>query len=554
MNATIVELSSSISEQYYNFINEFVDSDFEDEKALGKFYTNIDVAEKMISEVLSHLHAPSTTSVIKVIDPFCGDGRLIEIFLQQASQVSSLAKCEFELTLWDIDANALQNAAQSIEKTADALNMNVDICAQNGDAYVVFEKKVSGFDVCVTNPPWCLLKPQKLFNSRCSADEIEDYKNAISLYDDYMRSKFAISQPTKKFGRWGTNLARCGVEVAIRLLNSTGICGFVSPASLFNDQVSVPLRKWLFEEHKIYSLSYFPAELKLFGLADVSSVTAVVGGGVTDSSFITRTYSADFQATERELGESRYNYISRHDYALPLEIGFDSLEIQASFDAFPSVQEYCISNGLQFTRELDETRVSEKLASKGKTVFAKGYMIDRYSFSPDDMYLNEDIVTPPESTRHSKIVWRDVSRSSQKRRLKGTILGPGHIAGNSLGIIYSEQDKTCELKYLLGIMNSMVFELQARSRIVSNHVPAGIIKQIRIPAFSKESKLLKAVDTALIHPESEWAIEPIVATLYGLTKEQFKVIAQNFTLTAEEKHLLSDAIEETFSDMDIKRI
>lgn len=88
--------------------------------------------------------------------------------------------------------------------------------------YHVFEVEGT-FDVCVTNPPWGLLKPLKLFNSRCSEEELETYKASIAGYDDYMRQEYLVSQPTSKFGRWGTNLGRCGLEVALRLISPTGV-------------------------------------------------------------------------------------------------------------------------------------------------------------------------------------------------------------------------------------------------------------------------------------------------------------------------------------------
>ncbi|MDR1549518.1 MAG: hypothetical protein LBT06_13155 [Hungatella sp.] len=126
-------------------------------------------------------------------------------------------------------------------------------------AGVAYFDVVGEFDICVTNPPWGLLKPQKLFNTRCSESELNEYKTSIVMYDDYMKQEFSISLPTSKFGKWGTNLGRCGLEVALRLVPSSGVCGFVSPASLFNDQVSVPFRKWIFENYCINSVAYFPA-------------------------------------------------------------------------------------------------------------------------------------------------------------------------------------------------------------------------------------------------------------------------------------------------------
>lgn len=39
-----IKTPHEISEDYYQFVNKFTQSDFEDEKLLGKFYTNYDIA------------------------------------------------------------------------------------------------------------------------------------------------------------------------------------------------------------------------------------------------------------------------------------------------------------------------------------------------------------------------------------------------------------------------------------------------------------------------------------------------------------------------------
>ena len=94
-------------------------------------------------------------------------------------------------------------------------------------------------------------------------------------------------------------------------------------------------------------------------------------------------------------------------------------------------------------------------------------MVDRYSFVGDGLFLNENIVQAPDSTNMYKIVWRDVSRDSQVRRIKATLLPPGYICGNSLGVIYGKEDALPYMKMLLAIMNSLIYEFQARSLLVA---------------------------------------------------------------------------------------
>ena len=193
-------------------------------------------------------------------------------------------------------------------------------------------------------------------------------------------------------------------------------------------------------------------------------------------------------------------------------------------EQLPSTDEFWAATGLSFTRELDETRVKEKLLPTGRIEFAKGYMVDRYSFTSDHLFLNEEIVVPPTSSFTSKIVWRDVSRDSQVRRIKATLLTSGFICGNSLGVVYGDEATLSSLKMLLAIMNSMIFEYQARSMLVSNHVSAGIVKQIRVPRPCVDMNIVELVDKQLAGQDVEDSIELAVAHLYNLSVNEYEII------------------------------
>ena len=524
-----------LSKEYYQFVDGFTQTSFEDEKLLGKFYTDFKTAENMMRVLSRHYRFDKFSSEIRIIDPFCGDGRLIISLLSELRDSGKLSSNRLFISIWDIDANAVETAKGDITQFCESAGLKYELDARQADAFVEYYAVRGKYDICVTNPPWSLLKPQKLFSKSNSEEAMVGYRNAIEQYDSYMKEAFVISQPSSKFGKWGTNLARCGTEVALRLIKSSGFCGIVSPASLLNDQVSSRLRSWIFENYKVINVSYYPAELKLYGSADISSITIVVKGGETDQSLSVRIYSDKDAYKEKKIEKAVFEYIKRTGFCIPLKTGIEAIPIMMYLEQLPSTDEFCDTTGLSFTRELDETRVKEKLLPTGKIEFAKGYMVDRYSFTSDQLFLNEEMVIPPPSSFMSKVVWRDVSRDSQVRRIKATLLPPGFICGNSLGVVYGDEAALLSLKMLLAIMNSMIFEYQARSMLVSNHVSAGIVKQIRVPRPSVDMNIIELVDKQLAGQDVEDAIELAVAHLYNLSADEYEIIVDSFKLDQEKR-------------------
>jgi Alw26I/Eco31I/Esp3I family type II restriction m6 adenine DNA methyltransferase len=525
------EFGNKISAEYYSFLRKYTKTTYQDTKLLGKYYTDFSVADDIVNTIDLQIINKNDYADIKIIDPFCGDGRLVLLLLKKMVNSGKILQwSKILITLWEIDSNALKIAEKSILEYCQANSINYEINLRNCDAFVEYRNFESQYDICITNPPWCLLKPQKTIDS-C---DVKIYRNILEQYDMYIKEILPMSQPSSKFGKWGTNLARCGIEVALRLINEKGICGIVSPASLFNDQVSVKLRKWIFNKFNILKLCYYPAELKLYGKADIASVTAIFKRGLQNKRIPIHTYDNFKKCTEEFLGTSELKFIQNHNYAIPLKTGIDSIEVMIKLERLPSVKDYCERVGLSFTRELDETRIKEKLTSNGNFKFVKGYMVDRYIFKDDNLYLNEELVSIPTTANLYKLVWRDVSRDSQVRRIKAMILPPGYVCGNSLGVIVGSKEQLPYMKTLLAVMNSIIFEYQARSMLVSNHVSVGIIKKIKLPSFTINYKLVDLVNCQLKGENEKQEIELLVTKLYGVSVEEYKRVLRIFKFSKDE--------------------
>ena len=63
---------------------------------------------------------------------------------------------------------------------------------------------------------------------------------------------------------------------------------------------------------------------------------------------------------------------------------------------------------------------------------------------------------------------------------------------------------------------------------MSNHVSAGIVKQIRVPQPCVDTNIVELVDKQLHGEDVEEAIELAIAQLYGLPADEYKTVIDSF--------------------------
>ena len=100
-------------------------------------------------------------TMIRVIDPFAGDGRLVR-WLIEVYSISITPNVNWEVTLWDVNQDGLITAEKEFQnlKSSDRVSLKIS----QGDAFVKAinddgEAYLNQFDVVITNPPWEVIKP-----------------------------------------------------------------------------------------------------------------------------------------------------------------------------------------------------------------------------------------------------------------------------------------------------------------------------------------------------------------------------------------------------------
>jgi Alw26I/Eco31I/Esp3I family type II restriction m6 adenine DNA methyltransferase len=505
-------------------------------RAAGRFYTPERVARCMIPKIVGLLGECRTH--LRLLDPFCGDGRLIEWLLEGARE--PLSKATIEAHLWDYDEGAVTVAFQRVANAASRLGLTVEVFVHVGDTFRRAPESFGLYDVVFTNPPWEMLKPDRRETDLLGTQSVT-YIGALRDQDNFLVSQYPLSQPSLKFSGWGTNLARVGTEVSLRLTVANGVCAVVSPASLFADQVSASLRKWMFEENRFDSISLFPAESKLFAGVDqpVAAFVACAQARHPVQPVVAR-HSADGRIVTESVVRLDNCTAERLDHRLPLHADDATqrlFQYLADFPRFVDL-EHDGSSGLWAGREVDETNFASYLCEHGKYRFIKGRLVDRYVLERSPYgFVGKDGPRIPKSADHTRIVWRDVSRPTQRRRLIATVAPPRTVAGNSLNLCYFRDDDNVRLKALLAVVNSYVFEFQVRTNLATAHVSLGAVRKGHVPDLfsSRVTRRLSALSERCLRGE-EGAMdltEVSVAKAYGLSKNEFEQVLVSFPKVEE---------------------
>ena len=332
------------------------------------------------------------------------------------------------------------------------------------------------------------------------------------------------------------NLARCGVELALRLTAPNGLCGFVSPASLLADQMSERLRHWVFREHQVHDIAYYAAEARLFEKVDQPSITLVASGGRRDDELPSLSvYDRNLERRSLKLSPADWRGIEENGYILPLQFGLSLVQLQKRWKHLPRVAdlEKESAGALWAGRELDETGHQGFLGKTGNYLFVKGRMIQRFKVEEaPSQYVKIDGPKVPRSADYHRLVWRDVARPNQKRRMHATIIPPDWVTGNSLNVAYFRDENIARLKALLGVFNSLVFEAQIRAYLATGHVSLGSVRQVRIPDLYDSTvvkRLFRLVDRCLAGDSTALVtLEVRVARLYGLTRDDLGLLLSSF--------------------------
>jgi Alw26I/Eco31I/Esp3I family type II restriction m6 adenine DNA methyltransferase len=516
-----------------------------EQRAAGRFYTARPIADHLVGAVQPYLaEASRERSELRLVDPFCGDGRLIAWMFE--ALCAPLRSQSWNVELWDIDPEAVLVAAENVRAAASRLGIRAITTTRVVDAFRIGPDHLAQFDLVLTNPPWELLKPDSRELARLPLEARQEYVSALRSQDSFLAQQFPRSQPKRKFAGWGTNLARAGVDLSVQLAAHGGLAAIVSPPSIFADDNSLQLREWLFSQNALLDAAYFPAEMKLFRGADVTASTLLIKRArhTTYEAKLSSYFQSINSPTTRAVDLCVEN-LRKNSFLIPISLDPAATETLSLFKGFPSFGdlETDETEGLWAGREVDETRIRDWFRQSGAP-FLKGRAVGRYSQpSPPPERLSITRYRGLPSIEFERIAWRDVSRPNQKRRVQATVIPRDWVTGNSLHVAYFRNRDNERLHALLAVVNSLAFEFQARARLATGHISLSVVRQVRLPSLAKRSlvtslsklaeRCLRADSAALVEAEVR------VAQAYDLSRNSFSHLLEMFPkLSAREKEAM----------------
>lgn len=330
-----------------------------------------------------------------------------------------------------------------------------------------------------------------------------------------------------------------------------GVLGIVLPATILADQASATMRRSALRRTRLVDIAAYPSEARLFARTDQPVVAATFIAEAREGLGATvRLFNADRSLKARRALTMSGVALAAQQYSLSVGFGAEASDLLTILSQLPrfSDLEGSNSNSLWAGRELDETRIQAKIQSGMRYPFIKGRMVRRHQVvAIPEGSVRSVLAEKFYSIAFERVVWRDVARASQKRRMIGAIIPAGWVAGNSLHVAHFRNGSPEQLRALHAVLSSFVMEFQVRSRLSTGHMSLGAVRVAHVPDMSRSVVRTLAVEAQaalMAGKEAAPSLEVAVARAYGLGRDAMAAIVDQFPKVdgAERAAVLDSAL------------
>ena len=419
-----------------------------------------------------------------------------------------------------------------------------------------------GFDLCVGNPPWNILKPvEKEFFAqydprltKYGVDKKEarqiiikllkqedirelwyEYNHSIRLAGTYFRSEEYRYQSDQIQGvnsirtvSGDLNLYKLFLERIYCLTKPAGYCGVIIPSGFHTDAGTKGLRRLLFENNEVREIYSFENRRGIFPSIHKSFKFDLL---IFRKTGRTTSFSAAFMLHDPSILKK----ISKAAISIDWEVikrlspsSWSVLEFKTQKDIHlankmykhPSLRtEINGSWKVRFTREFDISLDSNLFNTdhQGLIIF-EGKMIEQYThqFKKPRYWIKRVNVISKFGSQYQdcseyRLGFRAVAASTNRRTMIASIIPRNVCCGNSLIVtkIFDPENKRrlieeSDLLYLCAVFNSFVFDYLLRLKVTTN-LNMFFIYDMPVPRLPKHDDIYKEIvrNVANLFPEFE---------------------------------------------------
>mgnify|MGYP004714585477 CR=1 FL=1 len=393
----------------------------------------------------------------------------------------------------------------------------------------------NGFDIVIGNPPYVVYEG----NHKGELDSIKK------------QAEFKIALGGK------LNAYKLFLAKAINTLTSkNGIITLIFQNSFLADKQAENLRKYIFSNSEFITIDSFPErdnkKKRVFESAKMSVCIVFIRNCFSDSLFYINFWN-DKDKTSGICTAFTPNDIKMIDSS-SMTIPRIKKEFKELIIKIKNLKEVIKVKCYQGELNMTVHRPYFTMDSSFPKVL-KGASIQRYFYTEDMSqgvveYVNEkkylkDFKKSEKAYHHEseRIAMQGMTGANDKIRLVSTILPSNIYLAHSCNYILS--DKSYNLKYILGILNSKILNWYFRCFSTNSNVNSYEVEQLPIPsatpaqqqeiivlvdkilAAKKDCRIKHGNDSELADTSTlEMQIDALVYKLYGLTDEEIKIIEQ----------------------------
>ena len=486
---------------------------------LGAVYTQTHIAKSIVDDTFANLSVPLKDA--KVLDFACGTGRFYENVIphfedRRMAVLSNVYAIDLDINALNITRLKALSFIDSISEE-ECLTLCKHIVLKDGlrknNSFFPESLHISsedldglteaGFDAIVSNPPYLVLKPNKSKAGVGGSDKIQEQ---VTYYRTCGFYQYSIEGML--------NLYQLAIERMLQMLKPGGELGIICPSTLFGDVSAKKLRKHLLLRNKVRSIRFFAEKIPLFeNVNQATNIFILEKGGST----------SDISISEEE-------DVFEVNISLVKELFPDNLEI-------PTIKslEWDILRKLSSLKKLKQIpsirnrrgELDLSLCKEFVTLTHTPYRLVRGNMIGEnevkdingEFVLESFIPTRSKDYRtfdfnRKRLICQQISNGGLRRRLKFIYCASSDVLGNSCNYISSDEETLAKL-YL--ILNSSVLNWRFKITSSNNHINNYELDELPIIDLNK-------VDASFSYSSQE-ELDEYIGTLYGLTKDERKLIA-----------------------------